>query len=192
MVNNLKAGGTYPRKGKVMSENINAKTLTHTAMMTAVICVLAPMSLKIGPIPISFTNLALLALVSLMGTKKTLAAYGVYYLLGIFGLPVFSGYSGGFQMAVGPTGGFLAGFFALIAISGYFTEKYSNKLMHFAGMTAGECVLYLFGTQWYSLISHTGFADSFKVCVLPFIGIDLLKMIIAIYFASELKKRVKI
>ena len=33
--------------------------LTATALMTAVTCILAPLSIPIGPVPISFTNLAI-------------------------------------------------------------------------------------------------------------------------------------
>ena len=33
--------------------------ITITALMTAVTCILAPMSIPIGPVPISFTNLAI-------------------------------------------------------------------------------------------------------------------------------------
>ena len=33
--------------------------ITMTALMAAVTCILAPLSIPIGPVPISFTNLAI-------------------------------------------------------------------------------------------------------------------------------------
>ena len=45
-------------------------TLTMIAVMTAVTCILAPLSISIGPIPISFTNLAIYFALYLLGWKK--------------------------------------------------------------------------------------------------------------------------
>ena len=44
--------------------------ITITALMTAVTCILAPMSIPIGPVPISFTNLAIYLSLYLLGWKK--------------------------------------------------------------------------------------------------------------------------
>ena len=109
----------------------STREMTTTALMSAVICILAPLSIQIGPIPISFTNLALYISVYLIGTRCSLTGYFIYYLLGIFGLPVFSGFRGGLGMAVGATGGFLIGFFALTLISGIFVEKFDKKNLQF-------------------------------------------------------------
>ena len=70
-------------------------TLTMIAVMTAVTCILAPLSISIGPIPISFTNLAIYFALYLLGWKKGTVSYLVYLLIGIVGLPVFSGFVGG-------------------------------------------------------------------------------------------------
>ena len=44
--------GAVQKKSKIYG-------LSMTAVMAAVTCVLAPMSIPIGPVPISFTNLAI-------------------------------------------------------------------------------------------------------------------------------------
>ena len=43
--------------------------ITITALMTAVTCILAPLSIPIGPVPISFTNLAIYLSLYLLGWK---------------------------------------------------------------------------------------------------------------------------
>lgn len=68
--------------------------ITITALMTAVTCILAPMSIPIGPVPISFTNLAIYLSLYLLGWKKGTISYLIYLLLGLVGLPVFSGFTG--------------------------------------------------------------------------------------------------
>ena len=45
--------------------------LTATAAMTAVICVLAPFSIPVGPVPVSLTTLALYFSVYLLGWKMS-------------------------------------------------------------------------------------------------------------------------
>ena len=68
--------------------------ITITALMTAVTCILAPMSIPIGPVPISFTNLAIYLSLYLLGWKKGTISYLIYLLIGLVGLPVFSGFTG--------------------------------------------------------------------------------------------------
>ena len=41
------------------SQHSKTYEMTVTALMTAVTCILAPLSIPIGPVPISFTNLAI-------------------------------------------------------------------------------------------------------------------------------------
>lgn len=79
--------------------------ITITALMTAVTCILAPMSIPIGPVPISFTNLAIYLSLYLLGWKRGTISYLIYLLIGLVGLPVFSGFTGGPAKLAGPTGG---------------------------------------------------------------------------------------
>ena len=44
--------------------------ITVTALMTAVTCILAPLSIPIGPVPISLTNLAIYISLYLLGWKR--------------------------------------------------------------------------------------------------------------------------
>ena len=104
---------------------ISTASLTSLAFMTALICVIAPFTLPIGPIPISMTTLGLYLTVNLFGRKKALAVCGMYLLIGFVGLPVFSGFTGGPAKLLGPTGGFLVGYLLLTGIAGVFVDKLS-------------------------------------------------------------------
>ena len=92
--------------------------ITITALMTAVTCILAPMSIPIGPVPISFTNLAIYLSLYLLGWKKGTISYLIYLLIGLVGLPVFSGFTGGPAKLAGPTGGYIIGFIVMEVIAG--------------------------------------------------------------------------
>ena len=143
--------------------NESVKTMTMCAIMAALMCILGPMSIPIGAVPISFTNLVIYLTVYLLGAKKGCISYLIYMLLGVVGLPVFSGYTGGIAKLAGPTGGYLVGFILLALISGIVLEKTNRNIVwSFVGMVAGTAIAAL------------------SVCVMPFIPFDLLKMVIAI------------
>ena len=170
---------------------MNIKTMTKIALMTAVICILAPISIPIGPVPVSFTNLAVYFAVYIIGTKYATYSYIIYYLLGIVGLPVFSGFTGGVAKAVGPTGGCLIGFIFMAIICGIFIDKFkTSKLMQLLGMILGTIVVYTLGTLWFSVVMDKNLLQSFMICVAPFIIVDLIKMVIAMYVGGEIKKRI--
>ena len=76
---------------------LTTKQMTLIALMTALTCILGPLSIPLpfSPVPISFTNLVLYFSVFVLGTKFSTISYIVYLLIGLVGLPVFSGFSGG-------------------------------------------------------------------------------------------------
>ena len=157
----------------------NIYKLAQMAVMTAVICVLAPMAIPIGPVPISFTNLAILLALYILGTKMGTISFLCYLVLGTVGLPVFSGFTGGLGKLLGPTGGYLIGFIPLAIISGLSIEKLHNKFAQFLGMVAGVVVCYAFGTAWFCYLAGTGLQKALALCVIPFIPGDIAKILIA-------------
>ena len=76
---------------KTASTKSTTYTLVAIALMTAVICVLAPLSLPIGPVPISMATLVLFLSIYVLGWKKATISVCLYILLGLVGVPVFSG-----------------------------------------------------------------------------------------------------
>lgn len=169
---------------------MNIRKMTSIALMTAVICILAPLSIPIGPVPVSFTNLAVYLALYLIGTKSATISYIIYYLLGLVGLPVFSGFTGGFAKAVGPTGGCLIGFIFMAIIGGIFIEKFKDsKIMQMVGMILGTIVVYAMGTLWFSFVTESTLLESFMICVAPFIIVDLIKMVIAMFVGTAIRKR---
>ena len=87
--------------------NITAKTyrITGIGIMAALICVLGPLSIPIGPVPITLTNLAIYITLYAVGMKNGTISYFIYLLIGFIGLPVFSNFTSGPGKLLGPTGG---------------------------------------------------------------------------------------
>lgn len=181
---------------KTKSEIYMEKTATHrmveVALMTAVLCILAPLSIPIGPVPVSLLFLILFLMLYILGTKYSLVCFGIYFLLGLVGLPVFTGYAGGLGKIAGPTGGYLVGSFLLILIGGFFVEKFQNqRLLPALGMVLGGAASYVFGTVWFMVQASCDLAYAMSVCVLPFIPIDLIKIAIAVIIGPMIRKRLK-
>ena len=159
-------------------KRITTKQMTAIGIMAALCCILGPFSLPIGPVPISLTTMAVFLSVYALGMRDGTAAVGVYILLGAFGLPVFSGFSGGIAKLLGPTGGYIVGFLFMAAIAGWFIDRFPVKrwYLHLLGMLLGEAVLYVFGTAWFMGLMKMGLAESLSLCVIPFIPLDLIKI----------------
>lgn len=179
-----------------MRRNLEVKNMVMIALFAALMCVLAPFALPIGPVPMSLISLILYFSVYIQGWKKTIISYGAYLALGVAGVPVFTNFEGGVGKLAGPTGGYLVGFFAMIMIMGVFmrTSLENRKIMkgiHFVGMVLGTLVAYAFGTVWFCYSTGSGILPAFMVCVFPFISTDVLKIIIALAVAPALAKQIK-
>lgn len=177
-----------------MNEKNIAKSTTYqlctVSLVAAILCIVGPISIPIGNIPISFSNFVILLAVHLLGAKWGTVSCILYLLLGLVGLPVFSGYAGGIAKLAGPTGGYLIGFILLSYISGLFIEKFSCQILwSIIGMTAGTGALYLFGTFWYMYIMDCSFIAAVAACVAPFALIDLVKIVIAAFAGREIRKQ---
>jgi biotin transport system substrate-specific component len=165
--------------------------LAMTAVMAAVLCVLGPISVPIGPIPISLTTLAIYFTLFLLGWKRSTLCCLVYLLIGLVGMPVFSGYSGGLGKLMGPTGGYIIGFLPMALIAGLCIDKFRNPVLRFLGLVVGTAVCYALGTAWFCFQSGAQLSYAVGVCVLPFIPFDLLKMLLAVVVGPILRTRLE-
>lgn len=174
---------------------VSSRYLVLTALMTAIICILAPLSIPIpvSPVPITLTNLILYFGLFIMPWKQLCLSYIVYMLLGLCGLPVFSGFSGGIGKLAGPTGGYLIGFLFLILIGGFCItlSKGSHSVWPaLVGLILGSLVMYLFGTLWLSLQMHLTFIQALFAGVIPYLPGDILKIVLALLLGPQLRKRI--
>ena len=173
--------------------NTTSKTyaMTTTALMAAVLCVLGPLVIPIGPVPISLVPLAIFLSVYILGTKKGTIAVLLYLFIGAVGLPVFSGFAGGFGKIAGPTGGYLLGYIFMALIAGWFIHRFYDRIaIQFLGMLLGLAVLYAFGTAWLSISAGMTFKAALAAGVIPFVAFDVVKIIISIVLGRTIKNRI--
>ena len=196
----LKYKFTFKKEFIIMEKNavqkhsgISVVTMTLIGVMTAITCILGPLSipLPISPFPISFTNLAIYITVYVLGMKPGTISYLVYLLIGLVGAPVFSGFTGGPAKLAGPTGGYLIGFIFIALIAGFFIDRFPKKYyLHFIGMVLGTAVCYLFGTLWLCYQLKLGFVAGLWAGVIPYLPGDAAKIIISLILGPVLRTAV--
>ena len=156
--------------------------LSTVAMSVALITVCAWIYV---PLPIGFTlqTFAIFLVSGCFPLGISLCSVLLYLCLGIIGIPVFSGFGGGFSAIVGPSGGFLIAFPVACLIIALFQKRYSQGIIYYiAAMTFAQTVCYVFGCIWYILVfsypSGIGIGAALTVTVLPFIVTDALKILL--------------
>ena len=177
--------------GTVAVDNpkIRTQQMVLIALMTAVTCVLGPLSIPLpfSPVPISLTNFAIFLAIFVLGMKNGTISFIIYLLLGAIGVPVFSSFRGGLQVLAGPTGGYLIGFIFLALIMGFALDHFDRKLVPtIIGMIIGMAVCYAFGTVWLAKLLSLSFKEGLMMGVIPYLAGDAAKIIIAAIVGPKL------
>lgn len=168
----------------------SVRQIAAMGLVAAVTCILAPFSIPIGPVPISLTNLAIYVSLYVLGMKEGTLSYLVYLLIGLVGVPVFSGFTSGPEKLFGPTGGYLIGFIPMALLAGIVVDRYFSKpMVCFAGMALGTAVCYLLGTAWLAYQASLDWRAALLAGVIPFIPGDLIKMAFAAFAGPKLKRQ---
>ncbi|MBO7703752.1 MAG: biotin transporter BioY [Solobacterium sp.] len=167
---------------------MNTKELTETALMTAVIAVLAPLSIPLaGQVPVSLATFAIMLAGAVLGPGKGCLSAGIYLLLGAIGIPVFAGWTGGVGILFGMTGGFLFGYLPLAFITGWFSgRKKGSTVRMVLGTVLGTAVLYAMGTAWFMGFTNLPLSASLAACVIPFLAGDAIKIAAVTILAPRL------
>ncbi len=164
---------------------MKTKDLTMIPLFTALIIAGAYIRIPIPVCPITLQFLFTTLAGVLLGGKKGAAACGVYLLLGLAGLPVFTG-GGGISYVLRPTFGYILGFIAGAYLTG--TIIYSGPLTMkrlFTGCFAGLLTVYAMGMLYYWLISRfwlgtpIGIRPVFLYCFLVPVPGDILLCVLS-------------
>ena len=173
---------------------MKTKDMTMIALMTALICVAGPLSISIGPIPLTLSNFAVYLAAAVLGAKLGPLAVALYLLIGAVGVPVFSGFTGGVGKLIGVTGGYLVGYVPGAFIGGLAVKpgqrEPEKKWLLPLCLVLGTAVIYVLGTAWFMLQSGNSLAASLGMCVIPFLPGDAIKIVAATLLAWPVRKAI--
>ena len=183
---------TQPSKAK-----LTTLAMVQIALCTALICVSAQLSIPL-PIGVPFTLQVLMVMLTALILKPlySLISLLLYVLLGIIGLPVFSGAKSGLGTILSPTGGFIIGFvlaaFLVSLLKGVLAGKLGGKLtvVRYIIVTViiGIPVMYIPGIAVYMVYTAADLLSAVVTLTSVFILLDIAKCVIASVIAVPLNK----
>tara|TARA_B100000963_G_C22579539_1_gene650154 strand:+ start:1004 stop:1585 length:582 start_codon:yes stop_codon:yes gene_type:complete len=158
----------------------------------ALLTISAHIKIPFYPVPLTMQTLIVLSIGMTYGVRLGGVTLLGYLAAGFIGLPVFAGGAGMVYM-MGPTGGYLAGFFAAAVVLGALAERgwTRNCATAAAAMLMGNTIIYFLGVGW--LTALIGWDKAVQFGLLPFLYGDALKLIIAAlgvpYLWSKLQQK---
>lgn len=169
---------------------LTTRQITRIALMIAFISVASYIR-----IPLPFSEVALTAqtlvictLALLLSPLETVVTMVSYWLLGFVGAPVYGGISGPSKM-FGPTGGYLFGFIlAAVFISCLKGKKYSFWRRFIITVLGSLMIINGIGFVWMKHVTGITWEAAFLTGFLPYIPLDIIKCIVAIYLAKAFQR----
>jgi biotin transport system substrate-specific component len=198
VVNILQRHLDYRRGENDMEDKkfLTVQDMTFIALFTALIAVCSWISLSFGQITFSLQTFAVFVTAGLLGTKRSTLSVIIYILLGVVGVPVFAGFSGGLSAVAGYLGGFIVGFIPAVIIIALAIEKikfnnqFANMVVAFIAMFIGDAVCFLCGGIWFKHVLALDWKTTFALSMAPYIVPDIVKMIVAVIIVNRLRKYV--
>ncbi len=164
-----------------MNNNAKNKTkqIVGIGVMTAIIAVLSQITIPLAGYFLGWKGGAVSAL--------------VYGLLGAIGVPVFAGWSGGFSVIVGYTGGFIYGFIVMALLCGlgakFCSDKISGKVIAIVLGIAGLACDHLLGAIQYAIVANISIGKSILLVSVPYLVKDVISVVAAYLISIELVSR---
>lgn len=165
--------------------------MSLVALMAAILCIVGPLTIPVGPVPVSILPVVLYFIVYVIGMWRGIASCLVYICIGLIGIPVFSGYTGGPAVILGPTGGYIIGYLLLTLCSGFFIEKFVKKSWHLFGMVTGLVLCYFIGTVWLKFSADLTLKQALMTGVVPFLVFDFIKITVALLVGPVFRRHLR-
>lgn len=178
---------------KSSKAKLTTLAMVQIALCTALLCVSALISIPL-PIGVPFTLQVLMVILVALILKPlyALIAQVLYTLLGIIGLPVFSGGKSGLGTILSPTGGFIIGFilaaFFVSLLKGSGESKYTVLRYILVSVLVGIPCIYIPGIAMFMIYTQSDLLNAVITLTSVFILIDLAKCVIASLIAVPLNK----
>jgi biotin transport system substrate-specific component len=178
---------------------LSIRDITQIGVFSALTAIGAFISIPIGPVPISLQTFFVLLSGIILGSKKAMLSQIVYVLLGLIGLPIFAGFTGGLQTIFKPSFGFVISFIVASYLTGRISEKNKNSVKHMSiAVIVGSLVMYIIGLPYMYYIlnimlsKNLNIIQIMKIGMFMFIPGDTIKGIIAVLLGKKLQGKLKI
>lgn len=174
---------------------LSTRNLIITALFTSLTAVGGFISIPLGPVPVTLQTLFVVLSGLILGSKLGSLSQITYVILGLIGVPIFSGGTGGLTSVVSPTFGFLIAFIIASYAIGKLTEKNKSLSRIICSVILGSLIIYVIGVPYFYFIftsflgKDINFYAALKYACIPFLPGDIIKATISIILAKQLMPR---
>ncbi|WP_419819207.1 biotin transporter BioY [Glaciibacter flavus] len=173
----------------------SARDIAQIAVFAALIAALTlPGAIPVGVlgVPITLQTLGVMLAGAILGARKGTIAVALYVVLGLVGLPILAGGTGGVGVLAGPTGGYLIGFIPAAFVIGLLTERILPRYPIWAGLlvtiAGGILVEYAIGVPWLATVAGIPLWTAITVGAVPFLIGDLIKVVVTVLVAKSVHR----
>lgn len=173
---------------------MKTKDLVMNALMIALLIIASQLSIPVQPVPITLQTLAVMLIGMLRGPKNAFIIIAGYTILGLIGLPVFSGFSGGFQTILSPSFGFILSWWLAAPLQSFYLKKreYAGYRELLISSLINSLVTSAIGIPYMAAVLNLylgagmGFYAVLMAGFIPFIPGDIVKIILSAVIGRQL------
>ena len=174
-------------ENKIKQKKLSVRRMVLCSLFAALTAVCAWLSIPVADIAFTMQTFAVFLTLGILGGKWGTVSILIYLMMGIVGLPVFSGFQGGIGTLLGVTGGYIWGFL-FSGLIFWALERVSRPL----AMAAGLLTCYACGSVWF--LVYAGNASLGLVllkCVVPYVIPDAVKLSMALTLSTRISRQLK-
>lgn len=165
----------------VIATRVTSRSRVLTVLLVVAVAALTALAaqwrIPMWPVPVTGQTFAVLLGGAALGWRAGGAAQVLYLLAGALGAPVFTEASGGLEVLVGPTAGYLFAFPVAAAVIGRLAEsRHDRRFWSMVGaFLTGSAIIYLGGVIGLMVTLGWTFPQALADGVYPFLIGDALK-----------------
>lgn len=173
------------------------RELVQSALCVALIAILAQITIPTpSGVPVTLQTFAIALCGYYQRPRTAVLTVAAYLLLGLAGIPVFSGFGGGAGVLAGLTGGFLVGFVPMAALCAGASGAVACRTAGRASVGPRvRCVLlsllgllccHALGTAWFCFVAKAAPLSAFLLVSAPYLVKDIASMAAAYLLSRAL------
>ena len=161
------------------------------AALTAACAVFPPFQPPFVPAPVIVQNIGVMLAGSILGARRGGLALLLFVVLVAIGMPILTGWRGGFGVFLGPTGGFVLSWIPAAFVVGWLVEKRWTRLdfrtLLLFNVIGGIVVVYAIGIPWLAVVANMELGAALAGSAI-FVPGDVVKAIVASFVALIVKR----
>lgn len=162
------------------------KIMCQLSLLLCMLIILAQIKIDLGYVPVTLQTLGIYLIALLTKPKYALYVSLCYVFMGVIGLPVFAGLTGGIGALIHYNGGYIVAFPLMCFVTSCLGHD-QKLLKKICGCIVGTLICYIIGTAWFIYITKMDVLAAVMLCIVPFLTSDALKIAAAVILSQKIR-----